>query len=75
MLWVNALRVIARACSQLRSMTLPSSAYAISFHASKMADLKFTDTKAGLLVEFGAVDIMLSGLDRGDLSRSDFDFG
>ncbi len=42
--------------------------------ANHMSDLKFTDTRAGLLVEFGSVDIFLTGLDRGDLTASDFDF-
>jgi hypothetical protein len=42
--------------------------------ANRMKDLDFTDTKAGLLVEFGNVDIFLKGLDRGDVNSSDFDF-
>jgi len=43
--------------------------------ANRMKDLEFTDTKKGLLVEFGKVDIFLAGLDRDDIDRSDFDFG
>ena len=40
-----------------------------------MKDLDFTDTKAGLKIEFGKVDIFLEDLDRNDISSSDFDFG
>lgn len=43
--------------------------------ADRMRDLSFTDTKAGLLVEFGKVDIFLEGLDRNDVNSSNFDFG
>ncbi|MFT7596563.1 MAG: Ca2+-binding RTX toxin-like protein [Paracoccaceae bacterium] len=42
--------------------------------ANKVGDLKFTDTTAGLLIEFGTTDIFLKGLDRADISSSDFDF-
>ncbi|MEY8097790.1 calcium-binding protein [Falsihalocynthiibacter sp. S25ZX9] len=42
--------------------------------AETMADFTFTDTVEGLLIEFGSVDIFLSGLDRADVNASDFDF-
>ncbi|XDA98111.1 calcium-binding protein [Sulfitobacter sp. LCG007] len=42
--------------------------------ANRMSQLSFTDTRAGLLVEFGAVDIFLKGLDRSDIDASDFVF-
>lgn len=42
--------------------------------ANRVSDLEFTDSKAGLLIEFGSVDIFLRGLDRSDLTGSDFDF-
>ena len=48
---------------------------AITKGANRMKDLDFTDTKAGLKVEFGKVDIFLEDLDRNDISSSDFDFG
>ena len=47
----------------------------INSGANSMKDLQFADTKAGLLIEFGSVDIFLKGLDREDMSKSDFDFG
>ncbi|WP_174234458.1 CAP domain-containing protein [Sulfitobacter sp. SK012] len=42
--------------------------------AENMSDLEFTDTAAGLLVEFGNVDVFLVGLNRDDVTSSDFDF-
>lgn len=42
--------------------------------ANRMADLDFTDTGAGLRIEFGTVDIFLKGLDRTDVDASNFDF-
>lgn len=42
--------------------------------ANRMADLKFTDTDGGLLVEFGTTDIFLKDLDRSDVNSSNFDF-
>ncbi len=43
--------------------------------ANRMSDLDFTDTAAGLLVEFASVDIFLNGLDRADVTSANFDFG
>lgn len=43
--------------------------------ASKFSQLKFTDTAAGLRVEFSDVTVFLTGLDRPDVSSSDFVFG
>jgi Ca2+-binding RTX toxin-like protein len=42
--------------------------------ASRFSQLTFTDTAKGLLVEFGAVDILLKGLERTDIGAGDFDF-
>ncbi|MEY8120911.1 calcium-binding protein, partial [Falsihalocynthiibacter sp. BN13B15] len=42
--------------------------------AQSLADLTFTDTAAGLQVSFATVSIFLTGLDRADLTASDFDF-
>ena len=48
---------------------------AITNGVNRLRDIDFTDTKAGLLIEFGKVDIFLEDLDRNDISSSDFDFG
>ncbi|QEP30334.1 M10 family metallopeptidase [Pukyongiella litopenaei] len=42
--------------------------------AERLSDLNFTDTAAGLLVEFASVDIFLNGLDRADVTAANFDF-
>ena len=47
----------------------------IENRANRMKDLDFMDTKKGVLVRFGRVGIFLTGLDRDDIDRSDFDFG
>jgi Ca2+-binding RTX toxin-like protein len=48
---------------------------AITNGINRLRDIDFTDTKAGLLIEFGKVDIFLEDLDRKDITLSDFDFG
>ena len=48
---------------------------AITNGVNRLRDIDFTDTKAGLLIEFGKVDIFLEDLDRKDITLSDFDFG
>lgn len=47
---------------------------AITNGVNRLRDIDFTDTKAGLLIEFGKVDIFLDGIDSKDVSSDDFDF-
>lgn len=46
----------------------------IASGAKTFFQLDFTDTAAGLRIEFGDVTVFLTGLDRPDVSASDFDF-
>ncbi len=42
--------------------------------ANSYFQLKFTDTNAGLWIEFGKAEVFLKGLDMNDLNLSNFDF-